>query len=72
MVARQVPRVQRARQLAEAARVARDFADADRQIAELKAEREELLRELALAEAHIETQQRQLLAAGVLEPEPEP
>ena len=33
-----------------------------------KAVREELLRDLALAEAHIETQQRQLLAAGVLEP----
>jgi hypothetical protein len=48
---------------------ARALAKADQQIAELKREREELLRELALAEAHIEAQQRQLIAAGVLDPE---
>ena len=45
------------------------LAEADQQIAELKAEREELLRELALAELQIEAQQRQLVAAGLLDPE---
>jgi hypothetical protein len=47
----------------------RDPAGRDRRIAGLEREREELQRELALAEAHIEQQQRQLIAAGVLDPE---
>lgn len=46
----------------------RALAEADQRIAELEDEREELLRELALAEAYIESQQRHLVAAGVLDP----
>ena len=45
------------------------MAAATQEIGVLHREREELLRELALAESLIESQQRQLVAAGVLDPE---
>lgn len=47
----------------------RELAAAEGEIAELKFEREELLRELASAESVVESQQRTMIAAGILDPE---
>ena len=54
---------------AEQEHEARALAAADQRIAELEREREELMRDLALAECRIEAQQRQLIAASAMDPE---